>query len=327
MTADVRHTPVMTERVLAYMAPRDGGIYVDGTFGGGGHSRALLDAAACRVYAIDRDPAARERCAALLREYYDRLVLINGRFGDMEHLLAEAGITAVDGVVLDLGLSSDQLADAERGFSFRLDGPLDMRMGREAAGPTAADLVNETPERTLAWIIASLGEERRARAVARAIVEARDVAPITRTTQLAQIVRRVAGRSNASIDPATKTFQALRMRVNDELGEIDRGLAAAERLLRSGGRAVVISFHSLEDRRVKRFFRARSGGAARPSRHQPDAALTGATKSPDPTFTVLTRKAEKPPAAEIAGNPRARSSRLRAAERTAAPAWPEGQAA
>ncbi len=315
------HVPVMRDAMLSLLAPKDGGIYVDGTFGGGGWSEALLEAASCVVYGIDRDAAALRAGGALAARFEGRLVLLHGRFAEMATLLAPHRVNAVDGIALDLGLSSVQLDDGARGFSFRLDGPLDMRMDRDDHGPTAADLVNGETEDALAALIADFGEERRARAIARAIVAARADAPITRTGQLAAIVRRAAaGRSRRGIDPATRTFQALRIRVNNEIGEIERGLGQVERLLRPGGRVLVVSFHSLEDRPVKRFFRERSGhGHGRPNRHEPGSA----TKSPDPTFRLLTRRARRPDAVEVSANPRARSARLRAAERTAAPPWQE----
>ena len=309
------HVPVMKEAMLSLIAPRDGGIYVDGTFGGGGYSRALLEAASCVVYGIDRDAAAVRTGGALSVRFGGRLILLHGRLAEMVSLLASRQVTAVDGIALDLGISSRQLDDGTRGFSFRLDGPLDMRIDRGDPGPTAADLVNGESEDGLAAIIAASGEGRRARAIARAIVAARARAPITRTGELAAIVRRAAaGRPRSGIDPATRTFQALRICVNDEIGEIERGLRQIEHLLRPGGRALVVSFHSLEDRPVKRFFRERSG-QGQPNRHEPHAA----TKSPDPTFTLLTRRARRPDSAEVAANPRARSARLRAAERTDAP--------
>jgi len=308
------HVPVLLAEVIAALMPRDGALYLDGTFGAGGYSRALLDAAACRVVAFDRDPTAIRSGAQLTARYRDRLTLIEGRFSEMESLLKPLGIDAVSGVALDLGVSSMQLDDATRGFSFRGDGPLDMRMSQH--GENAADLVNRLPEAELVQIIRDFGEERFARRVARAILAARKTAPITRTGELAALVRRSVPVSG-TIDAATRTFQALRIAVNDELGELDRGLIAAERLLAPGGRLAVISFHSLEDRRVKSFLRGRSGHAPRGTRHLP------AARERAPSFRLLTPKPVTPSEAEIALNPRARSARLRAAERTAAPAWGE----
>ena len=259
------HIPVMRDEVLMAVAPRDGGAYVDGTFGAGGYTRAILDAADTTVWAIDRDPDAIRRGEALREEYSDRLTLLRGRFGDMSRLLHAAGLAAVDGVVLDLGASSPQLDDAERGFSFRFDGPLDMRMGD--TGPTAADIVNDLEETELANIIYNLGEERRSRQVASAIVRARDKEPITTTGRLAAIIHGVMpAPRQGQPDSATRSFQALRIYVNRELGEIEDGLAAAEAMLKPGGILAVVSFHSLEDRIVKRFLGARSGARARPSR-------------------------------------------------------------
>ena len=266
---------------------------------------------------IDRDPAAIARGHDLARGYGGRLTLVEGPFSTMDELVARRGVTAVDGVCLDIGVSSFQLDDAARGFSFRADGPLDMRMG--GSDRDAADVVNVFSERDLAELIARLGEERRARAVARAIVAARQSAPITRTNELADVVRSVVRKSADGIDPATRTFQALRLYVNDELGELERGLAAAERILRAGGRLAVVAFHSLEDRIVKRFLNERSGMAARPSRHMPD--LPDSVR--EPSFRLPTRKPATPAADEIAANPRARSARLRAAIRTEASAWTE----
>lgn len=306
------HAPVLLEETIAALAPRDEATYVDGTFGAGGYSRALLAAARCRVIAIDRDPAAVERGSALMREHAGRFTVVEGRFGDMQALLARLGISTVAGIALDLGLSSPQIEDAERGFSFRADGPLDMRMGRD--GATAADLVNTLSESALANLIYIYGEERFARRVARAIVAARRKAPLTRTAELARIVRAVVP-AGGGIDPATRTFQALRMEVNDELGELERALLAAERLLAPGGRLAIVSFHSLEDRKVKEFLRERSAAAPRASRHRPTAP------SRAPSFRLMTRKPVTPGRAEIERNPRARSARLRAAERTTAPVW------
>lgn len=307
------HLPVLLDEVLAALAPKDGGLYVDGTFGLGGYARALLESADCRVLGIDRDPDAVARGAGLAARYPGRLTLRQARFGDMAAVAQADGIARVDGVALDLGVSSPQIDDADRGFSFRLDGPLDMRMEKD--GRTAADLVNTLPEAELADIIADLGEERHARRVARAIVAAR---PLATTGELAAVVRRSVPRSGDGIDPATRTFQALRLAVNDELGELDRGLAAAELLLAPGGRLAAVSFHSLEDRRVKTFLADRAGAGPRPSRHLPE---TGGRSAP--TFRILSRKPVTPSPAEIDRNPRARSARLRAAERTAAPAASE----
>jgi 16S rRNA (cytosine1402-N4)-methyltransferase len=312
VNAGPRHDPVLLAEVLSLLSPRDGGIYVDGTFGSGGYAAALLDAADCTVFGIDRDPQAIARAAHLARRYGDRLTVVHGRFGDMAALAERRGLGAVDGVALDLGVSSPQLDDPRRGFSFRFDAPLDMRM--EAAGRSAADLLAALDEGELARLIAVYGEERHARRVARAIVAARRHGPIETTAQLADIVRRAVPRSHDGIDPATRTFQALRIAVNDELAELDRGLSAAEILLASGGRLAAVSFHSLEDRRVKTFLKSRSSASERRSRRLPFEA-----EPPQPTFRLLTRKAIRPSEAEIERNPRARSARLRGAERTAAP--------
>lgn len=315
------HTPVLLAEVVAALAPRAGSIIVDGTFGAGGYAKALLDAAPCRVYGIDRDPDQIARSTPLRAAYAPRLTVIEGRFGAMDVLLAGQSVAAVDGVALDLGVSSMQLDEAERGFSFRREGPLDMRM--EKSGMSAADAVNSLPEEALANIIYRYGGERHSRRVARAIVNARKAAPITTTTALAAIVRGAVPRSRDGIDPATRTFQALRIHVNEELEELDRGLSAAERLLRTGGRLAVVSFHSLEDGAVKDFLRRRSSAPARPSRHLPPMAHGRA-----PSFRLIGKKPIEPSAAEIAANPRARSARLRVAERTSAPAWDaEGGAA
>jgi 16S rRNA (cytosine1402-N4)-methyltransferase len=312
---DAGHVPVLLDAVLAALMPRHDATYVDGTFGGGGYSAGLLAAARCRVLGIDRDPEAIRRGAVLAAGHPGRLSLIEGRFSDMERLVRAATQDPIAGVALDLGVSSQQLDSAERGFSFRLDGPLDMRMGQD--GTSAADLVSGLEEGALAELIRNFGEERYARRVARAIVAARRRTPIDRTGELADIVRGAIPHREPGLDPATRTFQALRIAVNDELGELDRGLAAAERLLMPGGRIAVVAFHSLEDARVKAFLRRRSGTMAGSSRHLPPAAGTL-----PPTFTLLTRRPIRPSADEIARNPRARSARLRAAERTAAPPWP-----
>jgi 16S rRNA (cytosine1402-N4)-methyltransferase len=302
-----RHIPVLARRAVEWLAVRGGGLYVDATFGAGGYSRAILATAGARVIALDRDPGAVAQGAALVEESNGALMLIEERFGDLPAALQRHDITAVDGVVFDLGVSSMQLDEAGRGFSFRLDGPLDMRMGGE--GPTAADIVARAGERDLAAIIAVLGEERQARAIARAIVKARAERPIATTQALADIVARIVHTRGSPIHPATRTFQALRIFVNDELGELARGLLAAELALKPGGRLVVVSFHSLEDRIVKTFLADRSRAPAS-SRHRPEAIAS------PPTFRLLTRRPETADAAELAANPRARSAKLRAAERT-----------
>jgi 16S rRNA (cytosine1402-N4)-methyltransferase len=302
----------MAREVVEALRPRDGGRYLDGTFGAGGYTTAMLDRARCEVIAIDRDPDAIAAGQELARRYGPRLRLIEGRFGNMAELLTVEGVEDVDGVALDLGVSSMQFDRAERGFSFRGDGPLDMRM--EKRGRSAADIVNEAEESALADLFWRYGEERRSRRVAHAIVERRRAKPIETTGELAEIVRRAVGPSaKDQSDPATRSFQALRIAVNDELGELERGLAAVEHVLAPGGRIAVVSFHSLEDRAVKQFVRERAGRIAAPSRHAPPARQRRAT-----TLRDLTRKPIQPSAAEIAANPRARSARLRVAEKIAA---------
>jgi 16S rRNA (cytosine1402-N4)-methyltransferase len=308
-TASAQHVPVLLNEVLDALQPRDGGRYVDGTFGAGGYTAAMLDRADCRVIAIDRDPDAIGAGRVLAARYAPRLRLIEGRFGDMVELLSAEGVDDVDGVALDLGVSSMQFDRAERGFSFRASGPLDMRM--EKNGLSASDLVNDAEESQLADIIWRYGEERRSRRVARAIVEARKHKRIETTGELAEIVRRAVGpQGRDESDPATRTFQALRIAVNDELGELERGLIAAEQVLAPGGRLAVVSFHSLEDRAVKEFVRSRAGRTPGPSRHAPPRADGKPAGLRD-----LTRKPVAPSAAEIAANPRARSARLRVAEK------------
>jgi len=307
-----RHRPVLLAEVLKLLAPRDGGIYVDGTFGAGGYSRAILESADCRVVGLDRDPRAIAEGAPLADSFAGRLTLVEGRFGEMVDLLAAKGVGSADGVALDLGVSSMQLDEAERGFSFRSDGPLDMRMGGE--GPSAADLVNDLGEAELADILFRYGEEKRARAIARAIIRRRAKGPITRTGELAAVVRGVLGpKKRDAIDPATRSFQALRIAVNDELGELERGLAAAEQVLAPGGRLAVVSFHSLEDRAVKDFVRTHSGRTPAPSRHAPPRAERQVA-----TLREVSRKPVPPSAAEVSANPRARSARLRVAEKVTA---------
>jgi 16S rRNA (cytosine1402-N4)-methyltransferase len=304
-----RHIPVLARPVIDFLGIRAGGIYIDATFGNGGYTRLILETSGSQVLAIDRDPTAIAAGAALVEASVGRLTLAQGRFSDLDAIAQAHGIAAVDGVVLDVGVSSMQLDDAERGFSFRHDGPLDMRMGAE--GPSAADVIAAASERDLAAVIATLGEERHARAVARAIVRTRREAPIQTTAALADLVGRVVRSRPGEIHPATRTFQALRILVNDELGELAAALAAAERILKPGGRLAVVAFHSLEDRIVKTFLteRSRIGGG---SRHQPEIP-----REP-PSFQVLTRRPVIAADAEIAANPRARSAKLRAAERTGA---------
>lgn len=313
------HMPVMLDEVLAALAPRDGGIYVDGTFGNGGYTNGILSAADTRVIGIDRDPTAIANAQDMAAAHQGRLALVSGCFGDMAVLvppvLGSMGVPAADGIALDLGVSSMQLDQAERGFSFRLDGPLDMRMDAGAGDtPSAADVVNTYEPKDLAQIFKVLGEERQARRVAQAIARRREDEPFTRTADLADVVAQAIGGKPQRIHPATRVFQALRIYVNDELGELARGLMAAEKLLVEGGRLAVVSFHSLEDRVVKRFLAARSGAVANPSRHLPEAVA-----GPEPSFRLLSRKAQEPTDAEISRNPRARSAKLRAAERTSAP--------
>jgi 16S rRNA (cytosine1402-N4)-methyltransferase len=299
-----RHIPVLARRAVEWLAVRHGGVYVDATFGAGGYTRAILQAPGAQVIGIDRDQGAVARGAGLVAEAHGRLELVEDRFSNLQSI---AGRAAVDGVVFDLGVSSMQLDEAGRGFSFRLDGPLDMRMGHD--GPSAADVLARASERDLAAIIATLGEERHARTVARAIVKARGELVIDTTRALAEIVARVVHARDGAIHPATRTFQALRIFVNEELAELAHGLAAAERALKPAGRLVVVAFHSLEDRIVKNFMAERSRAPAY-SRHQPE--MTAAA----PTFRLLTRRPETPDDDEIAANPRARSAKLRAAERT-----------
>jgi 16S rRNA (cytosine1402-N4)-methyltransferase len=314
------HIPVLVDSVLAALVPHDDALYVDATFGRGGYSMALLAAARCRVVGFDRDPEAIRYGHELAERYSGRLTIIEGRFGEMVRLLTPLTCGPIAGIAFDLGVSSAQLDEPERGFSFRFDGPLDMRMSRQ--GQTAADLIASLSERQLAALIGELGEERFARRVARAIAAAQQRQPLRRTGELAEVVRAAVPTSEPGQDPATRTFQALRIAVNDELGELDRGLAAAEQLLMPGGRLAVVSFHSLEDRRVKQFLQRRSSQAPRGSRHAP-APLKAAA----PSFRLLGRRVVRPDAAEIARNPRARAARLRAAERTAAPSWPADFAA
>jgi 16S rRNA (cytosine1402-N4)-methyltransferase len=311
-----RHVSVLLQSVLETLNPQDGEVYVDGTFGAGGYTRAILEAADCRVIAIDQDPAAIERAEALQQQFGERLIFLAGRFSQMQSLLDTLDVTSVNGIVLDVGVSSMQLDDPERGFSFQNDGPLDMRMSRR--GLSAADVVNTFKEADLARIIAALGEERRARFIARAICAERKNAPFSTTLQLADLITSVLGRApQAKTHPATRTFQALRIYVNRELDELADALFAAEQLLSPDGRLVVVSFHSLEDRIVKQFLTSRSTPKARPSRHLPELDLEPQF---EPSFSLLHRKPIGPNDDEMDQNPRARSARLRAAKRLEAAA-------
>ena len=305
------HVPVLVDDVIAALAIQDGETVVDGTFGAGGYTRAMLSAGAGRVIGLDRDPDAIEAGLSLVPD--PRLMLIEERFSQMDRVLAERGIGLVDAIALDIGVSSMQLDRSERGFSFQADGPLDMRMSR--SGSTAAEYLNSAEEAEIARVLRDYGEEPRARAIARAIVAAR---PVERTAELAAIVRRAAGfRQGQKSDPATRTFQAIRIHLNAELDELEHGLEAAERALKPGGRLAVVTFHSLEDRIVKRFLRERSGGTPAGSRHRPALA--------DPNLPTFERVAKPvaPSERELALNPRARSARLRSAVRTSAPARKE----
>ena len=312
-----RHIPVLLHEVLDALSPTKDGIYIDGTFGAGGYTRAILDAADCNVLAIDRDPEAISAGRALEADYPGRLTLIEGRFGEMARLAQDAGVDAADGIVLDIGVSSMQLDEAERGFSFQKDGPLDMRMSR--SGPSAADVIATLPEGELADILYNFGDERRSRAIAKAIIEARENSPITSTGALVEVITGVLGpRREPAKHPATRTFQALRIFVNGELDELARGLSQAEQILRPGGKIAVVTFHSLEDRIAKRFFAIRAGRMPRPSRHVPAVETVERASS----LHLVNRRPVKPRGEEVMQNPRARSARLRAAERTNAPAHP-----
>ena len=316
-----RHIPVLGRQAVALLDPREDGVYVDATFGAGGYSRAILDTRGARVVGIDRDRSAIAGGFDLVDQSAGRLTLVEDRFSNLAEICAAQGLSSVDGVVMDVGVSSMQLDEAGRGFSFRNDGPLDMRMGHD--GPTAADVIAKASEADLANIIYIFGEERHSRGVARAIVAARKETPITTTRALADIVAKVVRSRPGDIHAATRTFQGLRIFVNQELDELHLALSAAENVLKPGGRLVVVSFHSLEDRIVKNFLteRARAGGG---SRHQPEIAQL------PPSFVILTKRPVSADGEEISANPRARSAKLRAAERTMAsahaaaslPAWP-----
>ena len=319
-TSTGQHIPVLLNEIVAALEPKDGETYVDGTFGAGGYARAVLEAADCKVIGIDRDPDAIKRAKVFAAEFPGRFQVLDGCFGDMATLLSDNDINSVDGIVLDIGVSSFQIDEAGRGFSFREEGPLDMRMAQ--SGESAADVVNTYDETDIANIIYTFGEERKSRRIASAIVKKRVDEPFETTKQLADLVESVLGRAprkkgKKQVHPATRTFQALRIYVNDELGELRRGLAGAETCLAEGGRLVVVAFHSLEDRIVKRFMVERGGRTSAGSRHLPGPADVG----PPPSFHLKVKGAVKPGEAELDVNVRARSARLRAATRTDADAW------
>ncbi len=307
------HYPVMLPEVLSALSPKDGEVYVDGTFGAGGYSRAILDAADCRVYGIDRDPDAMAAAGLMEKEYGERFKFLRGCFGDVRSLLDGAGVDQVDGFVLDIGVSSMQIDQPERGFSFRFDGALDMRMDSNSNGQSAADIVNSYDQEGLANLIYEYGEERLSRRIAKAIIARREERKFETTQDLADVIRGAAPKKpNDKIDPATRTFQALRIAVNDELGELDRALEASQDILCSGGRLVVVSFHSLEDRRVKDFLKSKSGKIDSGSRHLPQQVQA---KEPAIFDLPMRNKAIKPSKTEIEENPRSRSARLRYAVR------------
>ena len=314
--AEARHVPVLLDEVLSALQPIDNAVILDGTFGAGGYARAVLDAGAARVIGLDRDPTAHKAAAGWTPRYDGRLTLLEADFGGLDDAAAEAGAEALDGVTLDIGVSSMQLDQAGRGFSFMRDGPLDMRMGSH--GISAEDLVNEASESALADIFFHLGEDRAARRLAKTIVQARKTERIATTGRLAALIESVSPKQRpGQPHPATRAFQALRICVNDELGALMRGLAAAERALKPGGRLAVVSFHSLEDRIVKRFLAERSGRGAGRSRHEPEINLKS------PSFEIDKAGVVSPGPEELARNPRARSAKLRAARRSAAEPWPE----
>lgn len=308
MTEKTPHIPVLLNEVVESIAPKDGGVYIDGTFGAGGYTRAVLDAAACTVYAIDRDPDAIREGQKLVDVYKGRLHLLHGTFGEMAELVRGEGVDFVDGVMLDIGVSSMQIDRAERGFSFQKDGALDMRMSQN--GLSAADVLNTFGEREIADIIYKYGEERFSRRIAAAVVEQRKTAPFKTTLEFADLIRRTVPHKREDIDPATRSFQALRIYVNDELGQLESGLSAAHDFLKAGGRMAIVSFHSLEDRIVKTFMQEKSGKTANPSRYMPVVEKQAAT------LKTITKKPILPTESETKFNPRARSARLRVAEKT-----------
>lgn len=317
------HAPVLLREVVQHMDMQERKIIVDGTFGAGGHTRALLENSDAVVVSIDRDSFTQPYVEMIQQEFGDRFIFVPGRFGDMEHLLAERGIASVDGILLDIGVSSMQLDTPRRGFSFREDGPLDMRMDADS-GRVAADLINHAGEEEIAGVIFKYGDERYSRKIARAIVNARTEAPITRTAHLADIVAQAIGRHHDEIHPATRTFQAIRMWVNEELYELETALHAAEKILAPDGRLLTITFHSGEDKIVKEFINSRCGKAEGISRYMPLPQEYSAAQ--DETFRWIERKVITPADDELRANPRSRSAKLRVAERTATPVRARGRA-
>ena len=303
------HIPVLRDEAVEMLAPRDGAVYLDGTFGGGGYARAILDSAACTLIAIDRDPAAVARAQEFTKNYPDRFVICEGRISILKEMLEAREITGLDGPVFYLGVSSYQIDDPSRGFSFRQDGPLNMQMG--SSGRNAAQIVNLCPESELADILYEYGDEKASRRIAKVIVERRKVQKFETTSDLAGVIRSVVRPDKSGIDPATRSFQALRIAVNEELSDIEAALTQAASMLRPGGRLVVVSFHSLEDRIVKKFFATACGRAPAASRHDP----AGFAKPAAADFRLLTKSAVGPGEAEARANPRARSAKLRAMEK------------
>lgn len=312
-----RHVSVLRDEAVQALAPERGGVFIDATFGAGGYAVALLQNGASQVLGIDRDPSAVNEAEAAISSSNGRLQVVQGNFSDLEELAIANAAHPVDGIAFDFGVSSMQLDRAQRGFSLRLDGPLDMRMSQ--SGSSATDFLNTATEHEIAIVIRRLGEEPRAKHIARAIIEVRKTVRLTRTIQLAELVLKAIGRRpDARIHPATRTFQAIRMHVNDELAQIESGLRAAERALKPGGRLAVVSFHSLEDRLVKQFLRVRSGLMPSASRYDP-SALSKSLRSP--SFRLLSRRPTVPGESELSTNPRARSAKLRTAERLDTPVF------
>lgn len=309
------HEPVLRDEVITGLNLKRGGVYVDGTFGRGGYSKAILETPSTLVFGIDRDPVAIEFGVELSKKYPGRLIMLEGCFGDMANLIMKKFIKHIDGVTLDLGISTPQIDDPTRGFSFRFNGPLDMRMSNR--GLTAAEFINNATEEEIANIIYQFGEEKNSRKIAKGITKAREIKPISSTEELVKIIHANVKWPRNGNNPATKTFMALRIKVNNELEELSKGLIGAEKVLVPGGRLAVVSFHSLEDKRVKKFLYKRSGKNSGISRHLPQNLESRAT----PSFSLVTRHVIKPGALEVSENPRSRSARLRVAERTTAPVF------